>query len=95
MSHATVRRRRRDGLTEVVPNTVSLTRGERYLASFGVLFTAKALYLSTLIPAQAFAIVLGCCMAAELASVLREVGVMQPPKAPVHVLTRWSPGRIG
>ncbi|HSD18757.1 MAG TPA: hypothetical protein VLC54_01875 [Anaeromyxobacter sp.] len=91
MSHATVRRRARDGLTEVIPNTVSLTRAERYEVSFGVFLVAKALYLSAIIPPQAFAIVLGCCLAAELAVVLREAGLLQPPKAPVLVLPRWRP----
>lgn len=96
MSHVTVRRRRRDGLTEVVPNTIPLTAAERYTTVFTVLLVSKVLYLSTLLPAQALAIVFGCCIAAELAVQLREAGLLQPPKAPVHVLPRWrtpGPGR--
>jgi hypothetical protein len=91
MSQVTVRRRARDGLTEVIPNTVPLTRAERYEVIFGVLLVAKALYLSAIVPPQVFAIVLGCCVAAELAVVMRDSGILQPPKAPVLVLPRFRP----
>ncbi len=92
MSQVTVRRRPHDGLTEVVPNTSPLARADRYALMFSVLLTAKVLYLSTLVPAQLFAIVIGCCLSAELAIFLRDAGLMQPPKAPVLVLreSRWS-----
>jgi hypothetical protein len=89
MSHATAQRRSRDGLIEIVPNTVRLTRAERYALMFGIVLSSGGVYLSALIPPQLFALVVGCCLAAELAVVLQEAGVMQPPKAPVHVLGGW------
>lgn len=95
MSHAIVRRRLRDGVTEIVPATVSLTHGERYAALFAVVLVAMVLYVATLFPAWVFAAVFGCCAAAALAVVLQEAGVLQPPKAPVHVLTRWRPSGPG
>ncbi len=88
MSHAIVRRRPRDGLIEIVPDRVLLTRAERYLALFGVVMAAMVLYVSTLLPAWAFAVLLGYCVAAALAVVLQQSGLLQPPKAPVHVLSR-------
>lgn len=95
MAHATVRRRSLDGLTEIVPNTVALTQAERYSLYFGLMLVSKGLFLSTLIPAQQVAMVLGCCLAAELAVRLEEAGLMQPPKAPVHALGRWRvPGYL-
>ncbi|WP_242346594.1 hypothetical protein [Anaeromyxobacter terrae] len=88
MSHAIVRRRPRDGLVEIVPDRVSLTRAERYVALFGVVMAAMVMYVSTLLPAWAFAVLLGYCGAAALTVVLQQSGLLQPPKAPVHVLSR-------
>ncbi|WP_242340629.1 MULTISPECIES: hypothetical protein [unclassified Anaeromyxobacter] len=96
MSHASVRRRARDGLVEIVPES-GLTRADRYLALFGVILASMVLYVSTLLPAWAFAVLFGYCVAAALAVLLQQVGLLQPPKAPVHVLSRWrgpGPGRI-
>lgn len=97
MSHATVRRRPPDGLIEIVPDTVPLTPSERYLAIFGMVLGSMVLYVSTLLPAWAFALVLGYCAASALAVLLPQTGLLQPPKAPVHVLSRGrtpGPGRI-
>lgn len=92
MSHLTVRRRTADGrLIEVVPNTVMITRAQRHTLLFGALLLTKALYLSALLPAPQFALILGGLLAAELVSVLREAGLLQPPKAPVLVVPRWTP----
>ncbi len=93
MSHGIVRRRPRDGLVEIVPDTVSLTPAERYAAIFGVILASMALFVSTLLPAWAFAVLLGCCVAAALGVVVKDAGLLQPPKAPVHVLSRGrTPG---
>jgi hypothetical protein len=90
MSHLTVRRRTAD-LIEVVPNTVMITRAQRHTLLFAALLLTKTLYLSTLLPAPQFALILGGLLAAELVSALREAGLLQPPKAPVLVLPRWRP----
>ena len=90
MSHLTVRRRTAH-LIEVVPNTVMITRAQRHTLLFAALLLTKTLYLSTLLPAPQFALMLGGLLAAELVSVLREAGLLQPPKAPVLVLPRWRP----
>ena len=91
MPHLTVRRRTADGLIEVVPNTVMITRAQRHTLLFSALLLVKTLYFSTLLPAPQFALMLGGLLAAELVSVLREAGLLQPPKAPVLVLPRWRP----
>ena len=90
MPHLTIRRRTAS-LIEVVPNTVMITRTQRHALIFGALLVAKALYLSTLLPAPQFGLMLGGLVAAELVSALRELGLLQPPKAPVLVLPRWRP----
>ena len=90
MSHLTVRRRTAH-LIEVVPNTVMITRAQRHTLLFAALLLAKTLYLSTLLPAPQFGLMLGGLLAAELVSALREAGLLQPPKAPVLVLPRWRP----
>lgn len=91
MPHLTIRRRSADGLIEVVPNTVMITRAQRHALIFSAVLVAKALYLSTLLPAPQFALILGGLLGAELVSALRELGVLQPPKAPVLALPRWRP----
>ena len=92
MPHALVRRRSRDGLVEIVPDSEPLTLAERNLAIFCVMLAAMVLYVSTLLPAWVFAVVLGYCVAAGLMVAMIEAGVLQPPKAPVHALSRWRPG---
>jgi hypothetical protein len=92
MPHALIRRRARDGLVEIVPDSERLTISERYLAIFCLVLAAMVLYVSTLLPAWVFAVVLGYCVAAALMVAMIEAGVLQPPKAPVHALGRWRPG---
>ncbi len=95
-----MRRRRADGVVEIVRAEEHPEQSERYLAMFTVVLVANALFLATAIPPQLLAIVVGCCLVGEASLGVRALLLRRHPRAEVLELatTRWSrqvPSRRG
>ncbi len=95
-----MRRRRTDGVVQIVRTEEHPEPSERYLAMFTVILVANGLFLATAIPAQLLALVVGCCLGGELSLGLRTLLLRRHPRAEVLELaaTRWPrqvPSRRG
>lgn len=82
------RRRRPDGLVELLPRDHRVERPEWYAAGFSVLLMAWGLFVSTAIPAQVVAAVLLGLVAGELCFAIRALLDLRHPPAQVVVLAR-------